>query len=513
MKADREAQFSLRLTLALALLAVLLWQSGWLAAINHLGAVFLHQRIPMQFSALDPPVHLLHAQEPWLLYGFVLFFAAMSHRHSPLRPLVFSILLAFSLFLIEVAGVLFDWFHVGLLAEALMIVLAGSLLSLLLLGRKTWGDSAKAVAETPADSPEQKVTDALQSGDLEAVWQGLKQLPIDNNSLEMYYHLGCELERRELYGLAYEVFRRASRYDFGMLDLAERQQELEAQQAQEVELVRPLIGHYCLKRKIASGANSVVYAARDELLQKDVAVKIIKEHPAGDALSDLYLEEVRLTQSLDHPGIVRIHDAGQEDDRQFIVMDLLPGQSLDQFLAAGHRFADAELLLIAEQALQALGYAHSHKVTHADIKPANLIYDAVTQTVYITDFGAARRKQKELSGQRRIMGTPAYMAPEQLQGRAVDSRSDLYSLGVTLYQLSSGKLPLKARDLADLKRKVLSQTPDWDWLKDHHPCVAELLPPSLHKKPYERYTDAAQMLRQVQHCRQIMRHGSLAHSA
>lgn len=497
MKPSPLGRFNGVLLLLVGLLIGLSFSTGVLEKLNQHWSEALHLQIHAEAHVNQSNYSLRQNYEPWLVYIGALLLSLFNPSKAYYRPFIFVLLAVFVLFVIDTAGSLVGWHNYSLVGDSMLLLILGLVFSAIHAFRCLLSPKPDKFKKPSKDS----LMQALQEGELLTVWKALQHTEANEEGLELAYHLGCELEKRQLHSIAYDVFQRAARFDPGMNDLAARQQELQ-RELKYSEITRPLVGHYCLTKKIATGANSEVYEAVDQLLNKRVALKLIKAPDQEDALlADLYLQEIELAQSLDHPSIVRIHDAGQDQDRRYIVMNMLPGKSLDLWLSSGYRFADSELLLIAEQALQALGYAHSHQVIHADIKPANLIYDALQQQLYLTDFGAAQRKQKELRTKKRIIGTPAYMAPEQLLGREVDSRSDLYALGISLYQLSTGRLAYQAHDLAELKQRVLEQEIDWGLLQGHQPCLIELIRKSVMTKPYERFVDAAQMLEAVRHCR------------
>jgi len=158
-----------------------------------------------------------------------------------------------------------------------------------------------------------------------------------------------------------------------------------------------------------------------------------------------------------------------------------------------------ECIRITKDMLRALSVAHGHGVVHGDIKPANIMYDTARDTYILTDFGAARSGKRERNAEQVIVGTPAYMSPEQLEGRKLDGRSDLFSLAVTLYHLLSGHQPFSGDNLPELKKNIIGLEPDLNHLT--LPAgITEVIHKALQKKPYMRFADAQQMLTSVEFC-------------
>lgn len=262
------------------------------------------------------------------------------------------------------------------------------------------------------------------------------------------------------------------------------------------------IGNYQLLKKIATGATSLVYEATDTRSQNRVALKVMRMHKEEKIERDRvehWLHEAVIVSQLDHDNIVKIHDAEMLDDGAYIAMDYISGYSMSLRLRKQEFLTVGECIRISKAMLRALSVAHGHGVIHGDIKPANIMYDVVNQTYILTDFGAAYSERKERQAENTIVGTPAYMSPEQLAGKKLDGRSDLFSLAVTLYHLLTGYQPFSGNSLPELKRNILSDEPDLDHLT--LPVgIVEVLIKALQKKPYMRFADAQQMLISVEYC-------------
>jgi serine/threonine-protein kinase len=224
----------------------------------------------------------------------------------------------------------------------------------------------------------------------------------------------------------------------------------------------PRLGRYQLIHEIGKGAMGVVYRARDPMINREVALKVIPlaAEFEGDELEDArakFFREAEMAGRLSHPHIVTIYDAGEHDGTAYIAMELLRGQHLVEYTAAARLLPPAIAIELVARLAGALHYAHQQSVVHRDIKPANIMFDAPSGELKITDFGIARLTDAGRTRTGVVLGTPSFMSPEQLQGRAVTGSSDLFSLGVTLYQLLTGQLPFRGDSMPALMLKIAQE--------------------------------------------------------
>lgn len=213
-------------------------------------------------------------------------------------------------------------------------------------------------------------------------------------------------------------------------------------------------GRYRLDERLGSGGVGTVWSAYDSVLARQVAVKIISIHGTPDeraTLSARVLEEARATARLSNPHIVTVHDAGVSADGAYIAMELLRGKDLAELLRGGWRPGADQAALIVRRVADALGYAHSKGVVHRDVKPANIFMVGRTRPM-VLDFGLARLVHHDVNDA--AFGSPFYAAPEQYDGRECDVRSDVYSLGVVLYELLTGQRPYNGASLDEIRRAV-----------------------------------------------------------
>src|SRR3954467_10850002 len=207
------------------------------------------------------------------------------------------------------------------------------------------------------------------------------------------------------------------------------------------------IGNYPVVRKLGEGATSEVFLCHDPFRTRDVAVKRIfpealHDPVRGRLFRKLFFTEASLAGKLVHPHICQIFDAGMGDDSGYIVMEYVPGGTVERFCAPENLLPVDEVVDIVFKCTRALAYAHMHGVTHRDIKPGNILYASTPTDVRISDFGLAlnvHAQTTQITG----VGSPAYMSPEQIREELVDHRTDLYSLGVVMYQMLAGVLPFR----------------------------------------------------------------------
>jgi WD40 repeat protein len=250
------------------------------------------------------------------------------------------------------------------------------------------------------------------------------------------------------------------------------------------------LGDYVLVEQIGSGGSGTVHRAWQRSLERFVAIKLVEGGSAADA--ERFQREARTAARLTHPHIVPIYEVGAHEGRQFLVMRLIDGQSMDR-VRVDHRRAIALMC----QAINAISYAHKSGVVHRDLKPHNLILERGGEHVWVTDFGIARplAGSATLTAPGNVIGTPAYMPPEQARGGRCDERSDVYSLGATLYELITGRSPFDDADLITLITRVLSTEPPPARRID--PTVAAdvevIIGKAMAKDPAHRYPSAREL--------------------
>jgi serine/threonine protein kinase len=266
-------------------------------------------------------------------------------------------------------------------------------------------------------------------------------------------------------------------------------------------------GRYEILGELGRGGMGVVYSAKDPLIGRTVAVKTIRLSEEGTGMSHAQLverfqTEARAAGLLTHPNIVVIFDAGETDGLYYITMELVNGKSLQCLLDSGEKFPLARVLRIMEQVCSALQFAHDHHVVHRDIKPANIML-AADDVVKITDFGTAKILQYAAVQQSSAMGTPGYISPEQIKGKAVDRRTDIFSLGVMLYQLTTGEKPFRGQDIASILYRILNEDPPPpQTLNPTLPLgVSSTIMKAMAKSPHLRYENCSELLEDLKNYR------------
>ncbi len=228
------------------------------------------------------------------------------------------------------------------------------------------------------------------------------------------------------------------------------------------ELAIKKIGKYEIVRQLGNGATSTVYLARDEFNSREVAIKLVsqdalEDESRGKLMQNLFLTEASLAGKLNHPHIVQIYDAVSDDDNTYIVMEYVSGGTLQRFTRADNLLALGDVIEVIYKCARALDFASQLGVIHRDIKPANILVKDNTD-IKVTDFGSAAL---QLTTRTMVdgIGTPAYMSPEQHLNKPINLQTDIYALGVVMFQMLTGRMPFTANNLAGLAHEVLNADP------------------------------------------------------
>jgi eukaryotic-like serine/threonine-protein kinase len=258
-----------------------------------------------------------------------------------------------------------------------------------------------------------------------------------------------------------------------------------------------LNNRYQLLERLGIGGMADVFRARDLMLERSVAIKILHETYSDDnAFQDRFRQEARAAANLSHPNIVTVHDFGFDHDQLFIVMEHIPGKDLKTLLRQRGRYSVEDAIPLMVQACAGIGYAHRAGLVHCDIKPHNMIVTPDAR-LKVTDFGIARALSTIMPDERAdvVWGSPQYFSPEQAVGEAPSPASDVYSLGVVLYEVITGALPFTAPTSDELARMHLevSPVPPSEYIPDIPPALEEIMLKVLSKEPAARYRTADQL--------------------
>jgi serine/threonine-protein kinase len=368
-------------------------------------------------------------------------------------------------------------------------------------------------------------------GRLDDAFTQYRKSPQYQGLLEPLYELGLAYESRRQFAKAIAVFAHAARIKPSFRDIRGRMKRLKKVEAElgakplagstpgnktvilhDSGIENPMLGHYRLEREIGRGAMAVVYLATDQKLGRKVAVKALSlnDEFTGEALQEAkerFRREGEAAARLSHPNIITIYETGEDHDLEYIVMDYGEGESLEDYTDPDDLLTVWEVLDVGAQVADALDYAHEREVIHRDVKPGNIIYDRETGMVKVTDFGIACLTDASRTRTGTVLGTPSYMSPEQAAGKKLDGRSDLFSLGVTLYQLLTGRLPFVGDSFANLIYRITTQK---------HPAIKKIRPSlnasisriinrTLQKDPDQRYDNCAELAEALLRCQEKVR--------
>lgn len=363
---------------------------------------------------------------------------------------------------------------------------------------------------------------ALQGqGMLDMAFEKFLKCPVEDKAIQkLLYNLALDFERKRMSNKALAVYRHILKAG-SFKDVNERIKKLitventlamtAAAAKKETSLLlqngatKPTLGRYEILQELGQGAMGIVYLGKDPNINREVAVKTVNyaDIPA-DELSDVkarFFREAEAAGKLSHPNIVTIYDMGEDHDMAYIAMELLKGKDLTHYCLKGNLLSLKRVLKIVSAVAEALGYAHSQEVVHRDIKPANIILLEDDQ-VKVADFGIARVMSSSKTQTGIIFGTPNYMSPEQVAGKKVDGRSDLFSLGVVFYELLTGARPFKGDSLTALLYAVSNTdyVPIEELAPKTPPCCVEVVQRLLSKGVTKRYQSASQVIKDIQSC-------------
>jgi serine/threonine-protein kinase len=260
---------------------------------------------------------------------------------------------------------------------------------------------------------------------------------------------------------------------------------------------RLLNNRYLILEQLGKGGMAIVYRARDTMLERSVAVKVLRENYSRDpAFLERFRQEAKAAANLSHPNIVTVHDFGLDNGQLFIVMEYVPGTDLKTLIKQRGRFTPEEAVPLLIQACAGIGYAHRAGLVHCDVKPQNMLVTP-DMRLKVTDFGIARalstihpQEQSDV-----IWGSPQYFSPEQASGSAPSPASDVYSLGVIMYEMLTGSLPFHADTAAELAHLHIEAepVPVAEMLPNISPVLEQILNKVLSKQPSQRYRMADQL--------------------
>ena len=352
-------------------------------------------------------------------------------------------------------------------------------------------------------------------GMLDLAWEKFSRIPVDDEIKGVLYNLALDFERKRQPAKALTVYERIASADKKYRDVAERLPKVRAAAAgpaltpvggskrgestaimEGVE--RPTLGRYELVEELGRGAMGIVYKGIDPKINRTVAIKTVHFDDVDESqvaqVKERFFREAQAAGGLNHPNILTIYDSGEETDVAWIAMEFLKGSDLERYCGKDALLSWPRVLEICAKVADALGYAHAHGIVHRDIKPANIML-LENGEVKVTDFGIARIVSSSQTKTGMVMGSPSYMSPEQISGKKVDGQSDLFSLGVVLYELLTGERPFRGESIATIMFQITQSAPPpvTDFVPKLPPIFQKLIEKALAKDPAQRFRDGAEM--------------------
>ena len=380
--------------------------------------------------------------------------------------------------------------------HALTLLVIGHVL--LVTKRFVMTEAGKAKSDQESAASNRMLGLAFQGqGQLDMAFDYFRKTPMEDAVMENLYNLALDFERKRQFNKAESVFRYM--YDFNPKFRDLEQKLARSKQLSETVILgggsgggrtnasildggggaeKPMLGRYQIEKELGKGAMGAVYLGKDPKIGRVVAIKtmaLAQEFEADELVEvkERFFREAETAGRLSHPNIVTIYDCGEEHDLCYIAMELLKGQDLAPYTKPDNLLPIEKLVSVFARVADALGYAHKQNIVHRDIKPANVMFDLESDSVKVADFGIARITDSSKTKTGMVLGTPSYMSPEQLSGKKVDGKSDLFSLAVSLYQMACGKLPFEGDSMAQLMYKIANE---------HAPDILSInpaLPPAL----------------------------------
>lgn len=476
-------------------------------------------------SMLNGDLYHVPALGIWVQTGVLLFIGV--YLMFILPRLRFSTGLAFSVVL--VLGILNAHF-ILMVGQSTWIPLMVPLLSLivghLLLSIKQMLVSSVGRIQTELATANLLLGQSFHSqGQLDQAFERYRKCQVNETVLDYMYNLGLDYERKRQYNKGVSVFEYIKSIRPQFRDIADRIKR--AQQASNAYAMspsnaanlsstlilensgvqKPTLGRYTIDRELGRGAMGMVYLGKDPKIGRTVAIKtmVLSQEFEGEKLEEVkerFFREAETAGRLNHPNIVTIYDVGEDEDLSYIAMDYLKGQNLLAYCKPDTLLPAKEVFQVLAKVADALDYAHHNGVVHRDVKPANIIYDRDTGVMKVTDFGVAFLTDSSKTKTGTILGSPSYMSPEQLAGMKVDGRSDLFSLGVTIYQMLTGELPFIGESLASLMYKIANEKhPDVRLFRPDLPsCVSRIINKALAKEAENRFQSGERFSNAMERC-------------
>ncbi|MGD8835312.1 MAG: serine/threonine-protein kinase [Desulfobacteraceae bacterium] len=359
-------------------------------------------------------------------------------------------------------------------------------------------------------------------GMLDMAYEKYMQCPVRDTTVKnLLYNLGLDFERKRMFNKAAAVYQHI-RTDGTFKDIKDRIARLSIMDdplsrsanspvgeatLKADDTTKPTFGRYEILKELGHGAMGTVYLGRDPKINREVAIKTLEYAQVApgelEEVKERFFREAEAAGKLSHPNIVSIFDAGEEHDMAYIAMERLTGGDLTHHCAKHRLLPTGQVLSIVSQIAAALDYAHKQGVIHRDIKPGNIML-LDDDRVKVTDFGIARVVDASRTGTGIVLGTPSYMSPEQVTGKKVDGRSDLFSLGIVFYQLLTGVKPFKGESITAIMYAIAHHphTPLSESASDLPACIAQIVNKLLTKGVTRRFKSALELSKALERCKE-----------
>ena len=411
------------------------------------------------------------------------------------------------------------WFKTVYICLALITLMIEISVTDLIVSQRNIKLSSKEIAES-----NRMLGLSFQSQGLyDLAFEKFRRCPLDESMKDVIYNLGLDYERKRMINKAIAVYEYISENDSDFRGLDQRLPKLkkaialaprkpgEAKKEDNIVVIdgietKPTVGRYEIIKELAHGAMGVVYKANDPQLNRLVAIKTIRfsdefEQNHVEGIKERFFQEAKIAGKLSHRSIVAVYDAGEDHELTYLAMEFINGKDLRAYCKKESLLPVKKVLYIVSEIAFALEYAHTHNVIHRDIKPANimLLNDGV---VKVTDFGIAKAILESTHNQTKsgvILGTPNYMSPEQVTGKKITGQSDVFSLGIVMFELLTGQLPFKGDTITSLIYNITQgRHPSVRKINSKIPKICEMvIDKTLAKSPDKRFQNAAHMARSL----------------
>ena len=404
------------------------------------------------------------------------------------------------------------WFKTVYICMALITLYVVLFISDIIISQRAIGIRSKEFMES-----NRMLGLSFQSqGLLDLAFEKFRKCNLDESMKDVIYNLGLDYERKRMLNKAIAVYEYIAQNDNRFRDLNERIPKLKkaigaaplsgtkGKKEEKILVVddleiKPTVGRYEIIREIGQGAMGIVYEANDPKINRHLAIKTIRfsdefEESRVKEIKERFFREAEIAGKLSHPSIVAVYDVGEDYDLTYLAMEFLEGDDLRQYCNKGNLLPLRKVLGVVSEVASALDYAHNQGVIHRDIKPGNIML-IKNGKVKVTDFGIAKAVSTTQTKSGIVLGTPNYMSPEQINGQKIDGRSDLFSLGVVLFELLTGQVPFHGKNITNLLYQITQvKHPSPKEINPKIPKVCEqIINKALDKNPEKRFQSGADL--------------------